>query len=109
MFKDETICEAFMLVGELAYLRGSKGIASIPGLHTVKIDDNWVVKINPHLTEVEQVPPCEMMVEFNGWPAGLFNAKGGCIADGVAANEGELIAAINGAIDKEKEAANGDG
>jgi len=105
MFKDDTYCEAFMLIGELAHRRGLKGIANIPGLHTVKIDDNWNVKINPHLTELEHIPPCEMMVEFNGFPAGLFNARGGCIAAGSAANETELIAAINAAIEKEKEVA----
>lgn len=104
----EKFCEAFMLIGELAYKRGLRSIKDLPGLTGIRIDAHWLVQINPHPEPHGGIPPCHMALEFNGWPAGLFSAEGGAIAAGALANEDELLAAVRAALAAIPEKVNSD-
>lgn len=95
-------CEAFMLIGELAYARGARNIKATTGLHRFDIDATWSVAVNPHAEKIENVLPYHAMVWFNGWPAGIVFAYGGSIVAGDGANEDSLVKALRAAIDRQK-------
>lgn len=68
-----------------------------------KIDDQWWIAVNGHRDAIKNsrggtVPPFNCIVEFNGWPAGMFDPYGGIIAVGDAANEEAFAAALERAI-----------
>ena len=90
----DSFCDAFMLIGELAFERGYRKINTRHGLCKIGIDDKWEADINPHKETIDGVPPMHMMILFNGMPAGCFSAHGGTIAHGKIANEDALISAI---------------
>lgn len=95
---DQPLCEVFMKIGDLAFKRGHIAINVNPFLFVMRIDDDWVVRINAHRESIMGVPAFHMAVEWHGWPAGLFSAAGGIMAAGSLANENTLIAAIDKAI-----------
>lgn len=70
------------------------------GCWSLQIDDSWFIAVNGHKTPMaakpngSEVPPFSCYVEFNGWPAGIIDPGGGCIAAGTAANMETLIEAI---------------
>lgn len=82
-----------ILIADLAKKDKVKPYES-PGLWTREIDQEWTIKLNPHGTQVEKVPPYTAAVYFNGWPAGLIDPGGGIIAAGDTANEEALAKAI---------------
>lgn len=41
-----------------------------------------------------ELPPFAVYVEYNGWPAGIIDPRGGILAAGMAANEDSFIADI---------------
>lgn len=85
----------FELVAEIAERLGVSGIDQMPGLWQHKIDDRWTVKVNGHGHEIGSVPPYHMLVEFNGWTAGLVHPlRGGIIGAGALANEDTFIEAL---------------
>ena len=73
-------------------------INELDGLWEAEIDEKWTVKVNGHDFDVEKVPPFHALVEFNGWPAGIFGLDGGIFAAGEAANEDSFIAAVDEAM-----------
>lgn len=94
------VSEIFSKVCELAIALGHKQINKIPGCLEIRIDEQWWFAINAHseptkCSERTEVPPMGIYFMFNGWPAGIVQASGGCLAGGAAANEDTLIKAIN--------------
>ena len=99
----EQIGEAFGKVCMLAGALGVKGINALPGCWEHAIDGTWWIALNGHAEPTEcsrgaSVPPYEMYVECNGWPAGILSPGDGVIAAGEGANEDTLIAAIDAAL-----------
>lgn len=89
------------------------GIAlKIPPLNThdgcweYQVDERWFFAANGHdephkiSNGPEVVSPYTVYVKYNGWPAGVLDYSGGCLADGECANEDTLIAALESAIAK---------
>jgi hypothetical protein len=68
-----------------------------------RVDDAWWLCVNgfQEAQEVltpsgvrQKVSPFSCYVEFNGWPAGVFDLTAGTFADGVIANCGSFINAV---------------
>ncbi len=95
---DQGIAEAYARVVQLALALGVRKASALPGLWEHDVDAQWRVKLNPHPEEREQIPGYHMLVEFNGWPAGLISPQGGTIAAGAVANEHTFIEAVCQAI-----------
>lgn len=99
--------DARELIFELHKRDGIPGLAMLPGLWERKLDEQWTIWINGHMEPVarpgnhEPIPPGDVYVEFNGWPAGLFSLIDGegVVAAGAAANYGTFCAALQAAID----------
>lgn len=80
---------------EYAISEGATKINNLPGLWINKIDEHWLIKCNGHANEIESVPSHCWSIEYNGWPAGILDVRGGgVLCSGDAANERTLIAAI---------------
>ena len=91
-----------ILICELAEKDKVGPLNKLPGLWVRDLDEQWTLVANGHQRPLEHngvaVPPFHFSVEFNGWPAGMFDAYDGCIAAGSAANEETFIAALERAI-----------
>lgn len=93
----------FLLIARLAEKDGAAPITTFEGCWERQIGAQWWVAINAHARPVKcshgaEVPPFNCYVEFNGWPAGLFDPYGGIIAAGEAANEESFAAAVEAEI-----------
>lgn len=93
------ICEVFQAACEFAMSRGAERLRDQSGTWDSDVDDKWWISINAHAQDAEcsrglNVPPCSVYVEFNGWPAGVIDAAGGCIAAGKIANEEAFVTAL---------------
>ena len=93
----------FMLVAKLAEKDDAAPIHKFPGCWERKIDEHWWIAVNGHRDERlcskgGKVPPFNCYVEFNGWPAGLFDPFDGIIAAGGLANEETFAAALEAEI-----------
>lgn len=102
------ICEVILKVAELADALKVKPMNQFEGCWEYQINDNWFIAVNGHKQPTKtskgtEVPPFNGYVEYNGWPAGIFNPFGGGFIAGVDANEDAFIAAIDKVI-VEKEA-----
>lgn len=100
------VCTAFAKIADLACLLGAVSINKFKGCWEHQINEHWFVAVNGHKTPMKtkkgiKVEPFGCYVEFNGWPAGLFNPFGGTIAAGNLANEDAFIKAIDEAIIRE--------
>ena len=99
---DVRILESFSKVMDLAQYLGVYSIKDYPGCWEHHIDEHWWIAVNGHPETMEangiKVEPYHVYVEFNGWPAGLFNMRSGSIAAGDLANEQTFIDAIDRAI-----------
>ena len=94
------IAKAFVAVSEMAYRLGARKINQLPGCWEKQIDERWWVALNPHREPIKcshgvEVQPFDCYVEYNGFPAGSFNAAGGFLAAGEAANEQSFIEACD--------------
>jgi hypothetical protein len=100
------ISAMFNKVCELAMALGWENIALQPGCQSHQVDERWWFAINPHPepTACEgvatKIPPYCIYLKFNGWPAGIVGMHGGMMAAGGTANEDNLMAALNAAIEK---------
>ena len=83
---------AFILCVDLALKRGHKNIRD--QVLALDVDGAWKITINGKSEACDNIPPYGVLVEFNGWPAGILDPGGGVIAAGEAANEDTLIAAL---------------
>jgi hypothetical protein len=100
--EDMAICAAFCAVVELGQRRGVERVNQLAGCWEVKIDERWWFALNGHEKPTPcaagvDVEPFSVYVTYNGWPAGMFNPRGGWIAAGEGANEDAFIAAVRGA------------
>ena len=94
------VAECFSKVAELAIALGVEGINKLPGCWEHQVDEHWRIHVNGHMELVDGIKPYEMMVWFNGWPAGIVHpVLGGVIAVGEIANEDTFIAALDAALD----------
>lgn len=92
--------ECFIALAYLAQHDGVSAINNLPGCWNRKFG-LWEVWVNGGKDErlggsagTCRVPSFSALVEFNGWPAGLINPRGGILAAGEAANEDQFIADI---------------
>ena len=93
----------FEAVIEMCFRLGVREIDNLEGCWECQIDDDWWIAVNGHKDPCEakppqhektiEVPPFTAYVEYNGWPAGLLDPKGGIIAAGDYANEQTFVAA----------------
>lgn len=105
---ERPICEAFVVVAELARASGALApLTRYPGCWEYEVDERWRVALNAHPVPKEAsfsngvpVEPFHCFVTYNGWPAFIFNPYGGVGAAGSAANENTFIAAVRDAIAK---------
>jgi hypothetical protein len=98
----DEISEAYIEVVNLARAIGVTRIDLMEGCWEHQIDDQWWIAMNGHKKPTKcsagaTVPPFEMYVQFNGWPAGVVAPNGGIIAAGELANEDTFIAAVKAA------------
>ncbi len=92
-----------VLVARLADRDGVSNLAARPGLWQRVVDEHWTVYVNAHATEQRTdgdapVSAHSCYVEFNGWPAGAFNAYEGWFAAGRLANEDAFLAAVEAVL-----------
>lgn len=101
------VAEVFSL-GRVLMLRIPR---DIPSSQTAcwehQVDEHWAIALNAHDHEVEfshgvKVPAFTCYLEFNGWPAGFVDPKGGTMAAGSLANEDSLCDALRKAIEAAK-------
>ena len=92
------IPECFSKVVDLMLALGVEGINTLPGCWEHQVDEHWLVKVNGHKEPIDDIQPYEIMVWFNGWPAGIIHPNRGVIAAGALANEDTFIAALDAAI-----------
>lgn len=95
-----TVCEAFEALCELCMALGEAPANKHPDCWECKVDERWSIAFNCHkepkrssLSDVV-VQPFNCYVQYNGWPAGVFDPTGGVIAAGEGANEDTFIAAL---------------
>jgi hypothetical protein len=87
----DTFWEVLVDLGSVA---GFIPLNQHPGIVRFNVDDSWKLSMNGHTETIEQVPPFSVYVEFNGWPAGIIDPSGGCIAAGQLANLDTLLTAM---------------
>jgi hypothetical protein len=93
---------AFGLTAELAIKRGAHAITKLEGCYEMQIDDTWWCAMNGHDTPTKcshgpEVTPFGIYFERMGWPAGLVDASGGLLANGLE-TEQELVDALKEAL-----------
>lgn len=111
--------EVVVKIAELANALDVADIKDLPGCWEYQVDEQWWFAINggtePRATSRRgegkvdpiELEPFNLLVEFNGWPAGLLNMHGGSFAVGTAANEGTFIEALQRKIDEVTKAKGG--
>lgn len=89
MATEAPIAEAFLLIAERF---GREHGSPLPKqlLEIGDRDRGWGVKLNPTNETIEDVEPYRAHVSWNGWPAGIIDPYGGCLAAGHLANEDAL-------------------
>ena len=92
------IPECFSKVVDLMLALGVEGINTLPGCWEHQVDEHWFIKVNGHKEPIDNIQPYEMIVWFNGWPAGVIHPDRGVIAAGTLVNEDTFIAALDAAI-----------
>lgn len=93
----------FILLAKLAEKDGASPLTKHAGCWERQVGEYWWIAVNGHRVPMicshgPSVPPIHCVVEFNGWPAGLFNPLGGIIAAGDVANEETFAAALEAEI-----------
>ena len=96
---------AFGLTIELGYELGVRDISKLDGCHELAIDDHWWIAVNGHKEPTRcsrgpMVDPFAIYVEFNGFPAGILDSGGGCIAAGESANHDSYVQAVTAAVER---------
>lgn len=100
---DKPVCVAIDKVAELSIALGVAPINNLDGCWEHQVDSHWWIALNGHKEPIKtskgvEVEPFSCYVEFNGWPAGIFNPFGGGFAAGELANEDTFIEALEKAI-----------
>jgi len=89
----------FVLICRLAEKDGVKEINRLPGCWERSVGNEWWFAVNGHGETIKcshggEIPPINCMVEFNGWPAALFDPFNGMFAAGGNANEEAFAMAL---------------
>lgn len=97
------IAEAFAAIVSLAERLGVTRIDTLPGCWEHDVDGTWWIAVNGRREPLAcsrgpVVQPFHAYVEFNGWPAGVFNPSGGEFVAGAAGNESAFIEAVAKAV-----------
>lgn len=100
--------EAFVRCAELGLALGVTSINKLPGCWEHQVDERWWIAMNGHRENIKasdgfEVPPFNIAIKYNGWPAGIIGAHGGIIAAGSCANEDAFIEALLAATAAAKE------
>ncbi len=90
--EQDQVCTAFYAVAKLAEVLKESPIRDKIWEH--QIDRHWFIKINGYSKQVNGIPPYNMFIEFNGYPAGILSPFDGTIAAGTEANEDTFIEAV---------------
>lgn len=103
MSNSPPVCLAFSKLCELCLALGQAPANKHPGCWEHQVNAQWAIAFNAHpepkpCSQGVTVEPFHCYVQFNGWPAGVFNPYGGQIAAGECANEEAFLAALDAAI-----------
>jgi len=100
--------DARELICQLHAKDGGPPIGKLPGVWHRKLDERWRIFLNGHMDRrlvYEEQPgltigPADCYVEYNGWPAGIWNivTGEGCIAAGEVANYETFCQALQAAV-----------
>jgi len=105
----EKMCTAFSKIADLALILQAQPMNQYPNCWEYQVDEHWWIAVNGHKTTKKttggiDVLPFNCYVEFNGWPAGVFDpVNGGLMAAGSQANENSFIQALENKIKQCKE------
>lgn len=106
--RDDEVCEAFAVMAQLGNTVGAGPLSKHEACWEFQIDEQWKIAVNGHkeakvcsLT-TQPIEPFNCYVEYNGWPAGIIDPRGGILAAGSDANENTFIDAMKARIEKEK-------
>ena len=99
------VCMAFYKLCELCIALGQAPANKHPECWVHQVNTLWAIAFNAHADPKPcslgvTVQPFHCYVQFNGWPAGVFNPYGGQIAAGECANEAAFLEAMDAAIAK---------
>jgi hypothetical protein len=99
----EEVNAVFATICDLCIELGYQSIKDLPGCLEHQVDKQWWFAINPHDKSIASshsvtVFPFSIYIEFNSWPFGIVNCRGGMCGHGVIANENTLIEALKAAI-----------
>lgn len=87
--------EAFILCVDLVQKRGWQTIKDL--VVQIDVDSTWKITFNGCPEERQSIAPFHILVEYNGFPAGIIGPGDGVIAAGERANEDAFIAALKAA------------
>jgi hypothetical protein len=94
---------AFARIAELCIALDQAPLPKHPDCWECQVDKTWWIAVNGHSEQRKtsdgfDVPPFNAVIKYNGWPAGIMDPYGGCIAAGEGANENTFTAALDAAI-----------
>lgn len=92
MIKLAELSEIFSLVMDIGTKENQVPIYNRVWSH--KVDELWSFEVNGFPHTEQGIPPFNVKVVFNGFPAGLIGPYDGIIAAGAAANEDTFIQAL---------------
>ena len=93
--------EIFFKIVQLAHALGARNIKDTPGCWEYCFG-SWRLSVNPHKESTKnsaglELPPFEMGVEYEGWPAAIVKHNDGIV---LAGSEGDIIAALDAEISR---------
>jgi hypothetical protein len=93
----------FLLIADLAIKDDMAPLNKHEACWERQVGEHWWIAVNGHKENKKcshgtKVPPFNCYVEFNGWPAGLFDPFDGIIAAGSVGNEEAFAAALEAEI-----------
>lgn len=100
--KNPPLSLAMVRVCDLAFALGVRDLNKRPDCWEHQIDSRWWIAVNGRseptkCTHGPMVQPYQCYIEFNGFPAGIIDPYGGCIAAGEVANEDSFVEAVEAA------------
>ena len=95
----EQFSELFIALADYAIRMGAAPMNAHPGCWEHQISPEWWVAVNGHAEPVAcshepTVKGFHAYIEFNGWPWGVINPRGGAVVNDAVANEAALSAAL---------------
>jgi hypothetical protein len=90
----------FIEIAHMANRLGASPLSRYEDCWEYQVSDGWWIAVNGHAEPRRcshnniEVPPFTAYIEWNGWPAGFIDPRGGDMAAGELANEDTLVAAL---------------